>query len=405
MGTDYLKIIDDTDSKINEIYRKAQAEIAELKKPAIKASIELFSEIGWNRWDESQLDSEEQYTRFHKAFTDKMKIVSIDYENKCGQVRGSAIYEVSESGCTCGDCSVRRLPCKHMYFLAYQLSKRETSAEELQLTFDTVGESGKQQEYDFFSDLGRLGCCSLFRECSEKGHCLQSDEYYKQCGYRANLENGLAFYGKDSQNFSQDRYEYLLNYYDLLSADNKEIFGELITYFYITRRASTSCLCLYDEKIHDFLIDSPVFMLHPDSRLASFLFDADILQIKSSITFNKQHSDIEPPNMDYISNNNKLKDSTKTQLKRNALKRFYCDIDYKSLRELSRRFLYIGINRVYAFELDELFHDKFQNTTHEYQILKYFKYIKINPKASEEERQRRQEEFKENLMLFRNALS
>lgn len=47
-----------------------------------------------------------------------------------------------------------------------------------------------------------FACCSRFRQCSDAGYCLISDEEYSNgCSYRKNLENGKVFYGKMQQIF------------------------------------------------------------------------------------------------------------------------------------------------------------------------------------------------------------
>lgn len=41
----------------------------------------------------------------------------------------------------------------------------------------------------------KFGCCSLFKECSNQGHCIHSNAFYSaSCVYKANLEAGRNFY-------------------------------------------------------------------------------------------------------------------------------------------------------------------------------------------------------------------
>ena len=43
-----------------------------------------------------------------------------------------------------------------------------------------------------------FGCCSSFKECSDAGHCLHTDDPdYWGCQYKRNLEKGRIFYGKN----------------------------------------------------------------------------------------------------------------------------------------------------------------------------------------------------------------
>lgn len=40
-----------------------------------------------------------------------------------------------------------------------------------------------------------FGCCSRFKECSDKGHCVNPyDELKNNCYYKTNLDAGLNFY-------------------------------------------------------------------------------------------------------------------------------------------------------------------------------------------------------------------
>jgi hypothetical protein len=44
-----------------------------------------------------------------------------------------------------------------------------------------------------------FGCCSSYKECSDNNKCLHiSEDEYKGCSYRKNLESGKIFYGKNS---------------------------------------------------------------------------------------------------------------------------------------------------------------------------------------------------------------
>lgn len=41
----------------------------------------------------------------------------------------------------------------------------------------------------------KFGCCGLFRECSNQGHCIHSNAFYAaSCAYKANLDSGKNFY-------------------------------------------------------------------------------------------------------------------------------------------------------------------------------------------------------------------
>ena len=224
----FRSIDKNVESEIKEITKKAKAQIAELQKPALKAAAQLFSEIGWNVWSEEELENPDQFARLQKSFTDKMELISIDHTTKSGQVRSSAVYDVTEKGCTCKDCSIRRLPCKHMYFLAFHLAYDTEVDQDLQLKLDETTNGNKTDT--IVSELGVLGCCSLFRDCSKVGHCLHDDDYHKQCGYRKNLESGKVLYTEKANNFSQERYDYIEDFRNSLSEDEKNIFDEIMFY-------------------------------------------------------------------------------------------------------------------------------------------------------------------------------
>ena len=49
----------------------------------------------------------------------KLHVVSVDRENQTGIIND---YEVTLSSCKCVDFGRRKLPCKHMYRLAHELS-------------------------------------------------------------------------------------------------------------------------------------------------------------------------------------------------------------------------------------------------------------------------------------------
>lgn len=50
---------------------------------------------------------------------------------------------------------------------------------------------------DLFS-FPAFGCCSSYVECSDARHCIHTDPAYATaCQYRANLESGRIFYGKN----------------------------------------------------------------------------------------------------------------------------------------------------------------------------------------------------------------
>ena len=62
---------------------------------------------------------------------------------------------------------------------------------------DVLPEIFNQIFIDIFS-FPVFGCCSKYMECSDVKHCLHEDMAYSTaCQYRANLESGRIFYGKN----------------------------------------------------------------------------------------------------------------------------------------------------------------------------------------------------------------
>jgi hypothetical protein len=71
----------------------------------------------------------EQQKRQQSAMDKKCAPVEIDFENKTAVFSGSGKvpYTATLDSCTCRDYFVRKLPCKHMYRLRYELSLKGDS--------------------------------------------------------------------------------------------------------------------------------------------------------------------------------------------------------------------------------------------------------------------------------------
>lgn len=65
-----------------------------------------------------------QRSRQKSAMSAKLKPVSIDYENQAAMFKGSSKtpYTTTWNSCTCADFNIRKLPCKHIYRLRYEIS-------------------------------------------------------------------------------------------------------------------------------------------------------------------------------------------------------------------------------------------------------------------------------------------
>ena len=344
----------ESEKKIKEIQKNADAQIKELRKAVLADSVKLFSEIGWTSWAEQELMGDEQFSRVSKAVDDKMKLVSIDRLLKVGQVESSAVYDVSESGCTCKDFSMRKLPCKHMYFLALQL------AADRPIAADDKDEAHDQQVNE---SSGMLGCCSQYRECSMAGHCLKPDDYSRMCAYRKNLESGNVFYSKKSIYFSQEKYDYISEYHHSLNESEKRVFESLIIHFKQDKIGVRYCLCLYDQAVFNVLSGFKGFKIMPPTALVDYLFDRELIMVGKAKNLHAKYSKQPaagilpyPPALpqDADSKEKKAREEEVKQIKKINLKTwrqiFLNDADL--LQVLSHTFIFFEICD-YDFELME----------------------------------------------------
>lgn len=389
MEVDFMKLFRDIESEIKEVTKKAKAKIAELQKPALKASVELFKEAGWDNWSELELENEDQYVRLQKSFTDKMELVSIDYATKSGQVHSSAVYDITGDGCTCRDCSIRRLPCKHMYFLAKHLADGENMDQNLQLKLEDTAES---KESDFIdTKYGTLGCCSFYRDCSRAGHCLQEDDYYKQCAYRNNLENGKAFYTEKADSFSQERYDYIVNFRRSLDEDEKNAFDEIVNYFENTKRGSQNCLCLFSSTISDVVASCNAFEFLTAKELVGRIFEADLISNTRAAELHSKYSKQSAPELKPLieklpetaskeDKEKRIKENQKinAQNLKKWKKHYLSDTDLQET--LSKLFLFF--NKSYGDELNEFFINNYDDIAKQTDQLVFFD--AANPKIFRE---------------------
>ena len=116
-------------SNMISAYEKEIKTFASNKENEILYQVEKdMLQFGWNNWTHEQLISDGQYNRFVKAVSGKgMRLKSIDVVSSSGSVVGSSEYSVSKSDCTCSDFLMRRLPCKHIYFLLLCLLENRTA--------------------------------------------------------------------------------------------------------------------------------------------------------------------------------------------------------------------------------------------------------------------------------------
>ena len=76
-------------------------------------------------WTDEKLHlKDDQQTRQYSALNKKLTPYEVYVSNKMCRIKGTGkeAYEVYLEECTCRDFAVRKLPCKHMYRLAHELS-------------------------------------------------------------------------------------------------------------------------------------------------------------------------------------------------------------------------------------------------------------------------------------------
>lgn len=130
-----------------------------------------FNNAGWDNWDSSVHRETGQYERLEKAVTDKGMFLSwynpIVSTAKISSSSGR-FYLTNGFGCSCPDFRERRLPCKHMYFLAINLDE-----------YESVLASNKIAGFKNYEDTALWG---LEFCLSGKGQKVVKEYILKHCG-------------------------------------------------------------------------------------------------------------------------------------------------------------------------------------------------------------------------------
>lgn len=108
----------------------------------------------WTEWDESIHHADGQLDRIRRAVEslEKKDISLLAYNPASGyaRIRGtSGYYLVNSHQCSCPDFRERRLPCKHMYYLAFLLPDYESYLTSEERNLPTVCEDGKFWGFKF----------------------------------------------------------------------------------------------------------------------------------------------------------------------------------------------------------------------------------------------------------------
>ena len=244
-----------------------------------------------------------------------------------------------------------------------------------QITFDEIPgpqtTTAAHQEEGKDLSSGQLGCCSKIRDCSRAGHCLQDDEYYKQCGYRKNLEKGNVFYSEKANSFSQERYDYIESFRNSLDENEKGAFDEIVIYFEKTKRGTKSCFCLNNDNIRSVIEKCNAFELKSGGDLTARVFDAGLILISKAADLHKKYSNLPAPELlekpPVLSSTASKAEKDERQSKadmvnRENLKRWQNHYagDNDLINVLSSAFLLFGITD-YSLELNEYFLNNIQS--------------------------------------------
>lgn len=223
--------------------------------------------MGFDKWKKELHYDNEQLKRIcsSKVISDK-NIIDVDTENKKCVIKGNrGTYNVSLEHCDCLDFNTRKLPCKHIYWLANNLGELETlpglevaigeyrlqteGSEQISLFSEEqkeIKEALKKEELTL-DTLNKgdaaFGCCDKYKQCSIEGKCLQSEEISNYCSYKNKLEKGEIFYSKKSPRFSQEKYDYIDSWYKALSKEEQEAFGEIVSIFTRQQRGARHIIC------------------------------------------------------------------------------------------------------------------------------------------------------------------
>lgn len=122
-----------------------------------------------------------------------------------------------------------------------------------QITFNDIIAENKTEQF---------GCCSQYRKCSEQKKCLfPDDESHKGCLYKANLEQGIVFYGKDAPGFNIEKYTMFKESYFSLSEANQEV--ALRLFVYAIQKLTVSCRLFCDFEQDIYMSSSQLPIIYP----------------------------------------------------------------------------------------------------------------------------------------------
>jgi hypothetical protein len=99
--------------------------------------------------DESFNNDYAQEKRQESALGKKLTPIEIDYRRKLCYIKdsGKVPYAVTLEKCTCSDYVRRKLTCKHMYRLAYELNLMQPKSEVKRQTVISIASGGGEDEF------------------------------------------------------------------------------------------------------------------------------------------------------------------------------------------------------------------------------------------------------------------
>lgn len=341
--------------------------------------------MGFDKWDKGIHYESEQLKRICSAKKiSENNIIDVDTENKKCIIEGNdGTYEVTLEKCDCADFRTRKLPCKHIYLLADVLGElnnldgldnlineyqqQSETNEQLSLLSEEqkeINEALKKEEITLDTLVkgdADFGCCSKYKECSLEGRCVRDDEAANGCSYRNNLKQGKIFYSKKSYLFDQERYDYIVEFYNSLDTVERNAFSELVFYFEYSHRCSDSCLCLYSDSVYNVTKKFNFFEIAPEKELVRKLFQKEIILLQRAEKFQKKYSKREGPIIPKNMESNK-----KIKVWEN-----YFASDSDLANEISKRYIYIRFAKG-KFELNEFFSDYMEHLKTDTYYLKPF---------------------------------
>lgn len=112
----------DIDKKKAQEISKIVNDPKAIQDKIIKDIINDFRNLGWNSyWDDSIHHAEGQLDRLERAVAlDSIRLIKYSEHSGYAKILGTkrAYYLVNQYRCSCPDFRKRRMPCKHIYFLA-----------------------------------------------------------------------------------------------------------------------------------------------------------------------------------------------------------------------------------------------------------------------------------------------